>query len=115
KLEGSQLDRQGHAECVASLGIPMADTVQTRKSNPCRARQRFARPNSADRARPRSRHIYDQPSSADRGGNALTSALASIGCQPVLFSRLPKSSSGIPCAEVLPPLGVVGKLPPTTD
>jgi hypothetical protein len=47
--------------------------------------------------------------------DALVETLGSTGCQPVLFGSLPKSSSNAPHRDIWNILGVVGKLPTTTD
>ena len=60
-------------ECVAIMGVQLANTVATGETNSHRPRYRFARPNTTTASRSRSRHLYDQSSAADRSRSAVNS------------------------------------------
>src|SRR5438552_1198216 len=57
---------------MASLGISMANTVATRKTNSHRPRHRFPGPHATSPARSRSWHLHDQPHSAHRSRSVVT-------------------------------------------
>src|SRR4051812_10811742 len=59
------------------MGVQLADTVATGKTNSHRPRHRFVRPNATTASRSRSRHLHDQPSppGPSRSEVAITSRL----------------------------------------
>ena len=69
--KGAQLLGDSNFERMAIMGVQLADTVATGKTNSHGSRYRFTRPNATSITRSRSRHLHDQSSAADRSRSAV--------------------------------------------
>src|SRR5207249_4877565 len=112
-MDRHEIARRIETKRLAALGIQLANAHRAWYANSDRSGNRFTGSNTTCATRSRSRHLHDQPSSADYGPSAV-SLLGSAGCQPAVVGSLPTTLQRCKKALEMNVQKLFGRLPKTT-